>query len=99
MGCNCASQEQIKKLHELYGEKLNPTTPTTLKFKLNKFLTNIGVYIAMIPIVPILIGYVLYKHFKNDKKISLRKVIGFLGHKNIDVAIAKNIIENTNIAK
>ena len=99
MGCNCASQEQIKKLHELYGEKINPTTPTTLKFKINKILTTIGVYIIMIPIVPIIIGYILYKHFNKDKKISLKKILRFFGNKNTDAAIAKNIIENTNIAK
>ena len=99
MGCNCASQEQIKKLHELYGEKVNPTTSTTLKFKINKFFTIAGVYIVMIPIIPIIVGYILYKHFNNDKKISLKKMLKFFGNKNTDVAIAKNIIENTNIAK
>ena len=99
MSCNCASQEQIKKLHELYGEKVNPSTPTTLNFKINKILTNIGVYIAMILIVPVLMGYISYKFFKKDNKISLKKIVGFLGYKNTDVAIAKNIIENTNITK
>ena len=99
MGCNCASQEQIKKLHELYGEKINPPTPTTLKFKINKYLTHIFVFILMIPIVPLLVTYVLYKHLIKKEKISLRKIIGFMGLKNVDNAIAKNIIENTNITK
>lgn len=100
MSCNCASQEQIKKLHELYGEKVNPSIPTTLKFKIKRFLNAVGVYVAMIPIFPILIIFVFYKRFnKKNRSISIKKFISFLGVKTIDTALVKNIIENTNITK
>lgn len=100
MGCNCASREQIEKLHALYGEKVNPTTGTTLKFKINKFFTSLGVYVSMVIIFPFLIGFLLYNIlYKKNNKISLRKFFKLKGGKTIDAAMAKTIIENTNIAE
>lgn len=100
MACNCATKEQIEKLHSLYGQKVNPNTPTTLKFKINKILTQIGVYLSMFLIFPILIMVLIYHAFiKRDNKISVKKLLGLKGEKTIDGALAKTIIENTNIAE
>lgn len=95
MGCNCATQEQIKKLHELYGSK--KSQPKTLEQKVKEGLINIGVLFVLILTIPVLISLVLYKVlFTKEKKISVKKLLGFSG-KGIDEAIAKNIIENTSI--
>lgn len=100
MGCNCASREQIEKLHALYGEKINPTTPTTLKFKIKRFFNAIGVYLSMTILFPFLIGFLMYNVIiKKNNKISLSKLFGLKGSKNIDAAIAKSIIDNTNITE
>lgn len=95
MGCNCATQEQIKKLHEIYGEKNNLKKTNTQK--INEFFRFFFTYIILFLILPLLVGFVLYKAiFTKDKRISIRKILKF-NKKGIDDAIAKNIIENTYI--
>ena len=61
MGCNCATQEQIKKLHQLYGEKSNLNKTFTQKIK--EFFTGLLVYLILFLISPLIIGFVLYKFF------------------------------------
>ena len=95
MGCNCATQKQISKLYELYGDKKNKDIPKSQKIK--TFLRNLSVYSVVLIISPLLISFVLYKAFiSKNKQISVRKLLRF-NKKGIDEAIAKNIIENTTI--
>lgn len=95
MGCNCATQEQIKKLHQLYGEKSNLNKP--FKQKIVDFFNKIIIYLILFLISPLLISFVIYKlFFTKNKQISLRKILRFKGE-GLDSAMAKNIIENTNI--
>ena len=95
MGCNCATQKQISKLYELYGDKKNKDIPKSQKIK--TFLRNLSVYSVVLIISPLLISFVLYKaFFSKNKQISVRKLLRF-NKKGIDEAIAKNIIENTTI--
>ena len=97
MGCNCATQDQIKKLHQLYGGKSNLNKP--FKQKIGELFRNILIYIILFIISPILISYVIYKVvFTKDKKISVRKLLKFNGS-GLDEALATNIIENTNIVE
>lgn len=97
MGCNCATQEQIKKLHQLYGEKTDLNK--TLTQRTNEFLRNILIYLILIIISPLTIGFVLYKVFlTKDKRISVRKIMRFKSG-GIDEALVKNIIDNTNIVE
>ena len=97
MSCNCATQEQIKKLYDLYGDKNNRKISKHQKIK--NFIRNFVIFIFLVVISPFLITLVLYHGiFTKDKKISVRKILRF-NKKGIDEAIAKNIIENTNIAK
>ena len=95
MGCNCATQEQIKKLHQLYGEKSNINKTFTQKIK--EFVKKSILYLILFLISPIIIGFVFYKFFfTKEKQISVKKLLKFKGE-GIDKALAKNIIENTNI--
>lgn len=95
MGCNCATQEQIKKLHELYGEKNNSNK--TFKQKINEFFKKSAIFFILFLISPIIIGFVFYNFFfTKEKQISVRKLLKF-NRVSIDKALAANIIENTNI--
>ena len=96
MGCNCASQKQINKLYELYGDKTNKVQKTLWE-KTKDTFEKICVYVIIFLLSPILIGFVLYKMTTKEKQISIRKLLGFRNGETIDAAIAKNIIENTNI--
>lgn len=96
MACNCASQKQINKLYELYGDKSNKV-PKTLWDKIKDIFEKICVYTIIFLLSPLLIGFVLYKLTTKEKQISVRKLLGFKSNEIIDAAIAKNIIENTNI--
>ena len=95
MGCNCATQEQIKKLYQIYGEKNNINKTT--KQRIGEFFRDLFIYIILFLISPLMIGFIIYKYFfTKDKQISVRKLLKFNG-KGIDKALATNIIENTNI--
>ena len=81
MGCNCASAEQIKKLHELYGDKSKNSDSTGFNFR--KFLNKTGVIICLVLLSPILFGYVVYKtNFAEENKISVRKLFNLTRHSN-----------------
>lgn len=95
MSCNCVSQEQIKKLHELYGDKVKANTPTTLKFKIKNFLSKLMVAIILLIISPMLIFYILYNvWFTKEHRVSIRKFLGIRKSKTLDDAMAKSILEN-----
>lgn len=97
MGCNCATQEQIRKLHELYGGKSSLDKP--FKQKIGELFKNFLIYFILFIISPILISFVIYKVvFTKDKKISVRRLLKFNSN-GLDEALATNIIENTNIVK
>lgn len=97
MGCNCATQEQIKKLHELYGEKNNLNK--SIKQKISENFKKSIIFLILFLISPAIIGFVFYNFFfTKEKQISVRKLLKFNGP-GIDKALATNIIENTNIIK
>ncbi|MBP5457758.1 MAG: hypothetical protein J6Y37_14795 [Paludibacteraceae bacterium] len=87
MACNCATQEQINELYKRYGRDRKKSN-LTFKEKAKNVVVYTGVVIAMIPIVPCLFLYVLYKAVcDDDKRISLtkffrldrKKVAGYVG--------------------
>lgn len=93
MACNCASQEQIEKLHNLYGHKVNPGIKKTLKFTINNIITYFFVALAIILLSPFLLGYVCYIGlFSKDGKISVREFLGM--KRGEDGAYAKYIDNN-----
>jgi len=72
MACNCATSKQIDELYKKYGEKRKKQL--TFKQKAKNVAMYTGVVIAMIPIVPCLFLYVIYKRFcDDDHNISLTK--------------------------
>lgn len=74
MACNCATTEQINALYKKYGEKKGEKKKLTFKQKVKNAAMYAGVVLALIPIIPMLFLYVLYKGvFDDDHKISLTK--------------------------
>lgn len=74
MACNCATKEQIDALYRKYGEKKATTKNATLKAKLKDAAVKTGVALCLIPILPALFLYVIYKgFFDDDKRISMTK--------------------------
>lgn len=95
MGCNCASQEQINKLHELYGEKITPTGEETLGFRIKNFVQSLGVFIILIILMPFLGWFILYKGIAKDKRINVRKLLGLKKrNENLERVLAENILKN-----
>ena len=73
MACNCATSKQINELYRKYGSKTDKKN-LTIKEKIKYYAMRTVVVIMLIPIVPVLILYVLYKGIADDDhKISLRK--------------------------
>lgn len=84
MACNCATKEQIDALYKKYGDRNKIEKNDTFKVKAKKVLLHIGIYLCMIPIVPFLALYVLYKGlFDDNKRISMRKFFRLKGG-NVD---------------
>lgn len=73
MACNCATNEQIKELYRRYGDKKN-APKRTFKERVKFVFMHTGVTLVMIPIIPFLLLYILYKGIcDDDHKISLTK--------------------------
>ena len=74
MACNCATSEQINELYRRYGSKRDRKAKKNFKQRLKDIAMYTGVVIALIPIVPCLFLYVLYKgFFDDDHSINLMK--------------------------
>lgn len=96
MGCNCASQEQIRKLYEAYGDKNKEYKNKNIFQKINNIIRNIFLIFCLILISPFLMTYVFYMgFFSNDKKISIRKL--FRLNKYEDINYSKNVQHQQNI--
>lgn len=74
MACNCATSEQINELYRRYGSKRDKKEKKNFKQRLKDIAMYTGVVIVLIPIVPCLFLYVLYKALcDDDHRISLTK--------------------------
>lgn len=74
MACNCATSEQINELYRKYGERRTKGKKIGFRQRVKNIAMYTGVVIALVPIVPILFLYVLYKGlFDDDHRISLTK--------------------------
>ena len=76
MACNCATNEQIKELYRRYGNKEERRKLSTSQ-KIKYYAQYTGIVLVMIPIVPVLFLYVLYKAICDDNhRISLKNFFG-----------------------
>jgi hypothetical protein len=74
MACNCATSEQIDELYRRYGNGRKDAKKIGARQRIKNTVMYTGVVIALIPIVPCLFLYVVYKgFFDDDHKISLTK--------------------------
>ena len=76
MACNCATNKQINELYRRYGNK-EERSKFTASQKIAYYAQRAAIVLAMVPIVPFLFLYVLYKGICDDEhKISLKKFFG-----------------------
>ncbi len=86
MACNCATDEQIKELYRRYGERSKLSPDAKFKDKLKKALVSVCVFICMVPIVPFLFLYVVYKAlYSDDRKIDVVKFFRLNKKRSLDV--------------
>lgn len=61
MACNCKVGQQIDFLHKKYGDNLPQNKKTNIRGNIMAYMENTLLYIAMIPLVPFFIIYLIYK--------------------------------------
>lgn len=82
MACNCGTSEYIEKLYVEFGQKKAELKPTTFKGTVKKGFNLFFTGICMIFIYPFLFGYVVYKRYSKNNKISLRKFFNLKEYSN-----------------
>ncbi len=74
MACNCATKEQINELYRRYGRRKDGDRKLTPKEKVKNAVVYAGIVLALIPILPVLFLFVLYKALiSKDHRISMTK--------------------------
>lgn len=76
MGCNCATNEQLKKLYKQFGYQRELTNTESVWFKIKNFFTKIGVACCLILILPYILFYIIRHGFFGDKRISVAHFLG-----------------------
>lgn len=80
MACACKVTQEINRIQKYYSynEKERTSTPRMTVNKKEAAIT-IGVYLLLLPLTPLIfIGLILFSIFSTDKKISMRKFLGFI---------------------
>lgn len=77
MACNCATNEQLNKLYEQFGQKQTVSKNTTFSLKIKNIFTKIGVSICLIFVFPYVLFYIFKHGILGDGKISLAHFFGF----------------------
>lgn len=86
MACNCATEEQLKELYKTYGEKVDAKLSSNPWQRLKNNVRKFFVYLFVIPIIPLLFLFVIYKVFSDNNKISIRKFF-LLRNKNLETNV------------
>lgn len=84
MGCNCATQEQLKELYDKYGAEKNKKVGGKIGFR--RKVQKVAVFLTMIVVTPFLLIYVFTRAFDDDKRIDIQKFFRL-----------KNNVINTNV--
>ena len=76
MACACKASKHIDLIYKQYGPKNGYQNKHTLmRVKFKNLLKNIGIWIILIPLMPIMILYTLYvAFFKKEKMINVTKI-------------------------
>ena len=81
MACACKVNQEIDRINRYYsynrklGEKNRPKVSVNIK----DALLTMFIYILLLPLVPVVfIFLVFYSLFSKNKKISIRKILGFI---------------------
>ena len=76
MACNCATNEQLNKLYEQFGQKRELTGNESFLFKVKNTLTKIGVGFCVILLIPYILFYIIRHGVFGDGRISVAHFFG-----------------------
>ena len=81
MACACKINQDIEKIHKYYsynGKNGEENRPRMSINKKDAAITMLA-YLLIIPFIPIVfIGLIIFSLFSKDRKISMRKILGFI---------------------
>lgn len=74
MACNCKVGQQIDFLHKKYGDNLPKNKKTNIRGSALAILENTLLYIAIIPLTPLMLIYLIINSI-SGKKIHIDKLV------------------------
>lgn len=74
MACNCKVGQQIDFLHKKYGDNLPTSKKTNIRGTVLATIENIAIYVAMIPLIPFMVIYLIFKSIQG-KQIHIDKLV------------------------
>ena len=80
MACACKVNKELDYLHKKYGNKIPVSKKTEISFRFKEGMKKFGITLLLIPVIPLMVFYVLYKSFSKNKTISITKTLGILKH-------------------
>lgn len=74
MGCSCKVVKHVNKIEEKYGTNKLPTKKTDIRGSIKTAIKKVVIGILLIPLIPIMFGYVLIRNCFTKKAISIDKL-------------------------
>lgn len=81
MACACKVNQEIDKLNRYYSYNGKAAADNRPKMKINRkdALITLLIYILLLPFAPLILLFVLlYSAFSRNKRISIKKFLGFI---------------------
>lgn len=81
MACACKINQDIEKIQKYYAYNGKAGSETKPKISINKrdAVITMLAYLVILPFIPIVfIGLIIFSLFSKDRKISMRKILGFI---------------------
>ena len=75
MACNCAAQEDLNKLYEKYGYKLDVSKTKTLRHNIKAITQFVLAMLLCILFAPFFLLYIIYKDYDDDRRIDINKIL------------------------
>ena len=74
MACACKVNQRINEIQQHYGINNRKTVKTNISDRIKLWFKQLLIYIICLPFIPLIILYIGWKSFFNNKPISLEKI-------------------------
>lgn len=75
MACNCAAQEDLDKLYEKYGYKLDVSKSKTFIHNIKAIAQFVAAMILCFLFAPFFFLYIVYKDYDDNRQIDINKFL------------------------